>query len=94
MAEKLNRDDFVMRAVRALPTGKSKGITVSPKGALTCAFRLTYKADPKATVKRLVKTGQLVSVSQKKGAQRLYLPADAPLSWQDRGKVALSRMGI
>jgi len=75
---KLNRADFVLRAIQVGRRGKEKGLHSKASG-LEGAFHVYFgdKADVVKTLHQLEKEGK-VALRDAKGALRIYLPADAP----------------
>lgn len=90
---KLSQEKFVLRAIDTLPNGKGKGIHTAYSGLLW-AFTRYFGTGPEKAIARSVKAGAIVA-RETRGGLMLYKAVDAPPpKAQERGKLALARMGL
>jgi hypothetical protein len=78
MAEKISKEDFVIRAIKKLRKEPYKGIH-SVYSGFNQAFRAEFKDDPIKTTNRMAEEGKIF-IRPVKGGVMLYLPEDAPAS--------------
>lgn len=92
MAEKMNHEEFVKKAIVSLRKEGYKGIH-SVYSGFNSAFKKYFEnEDPVATTNRLASEGKIV-VRPVKGGVMLYLPEDSTPS-KDLGEEALKKMGL
>lgn len=92
MAEKLNYEEFVKKAILSLRKDPYKGIH-SVYSGFNEAFRKYFNGeDPVKVVNNLAKEGKIV-LRPVKGGVMLYLKEDAPSS-SNIGEEALKKMGL
>lgn len=70
------KEQFVLNAILALRSDKSKGIHVRFSG-FNDAFRAKFGEDPRAFTERMAKEGKVFIGPARKGAM-MYLPGEEP----------------
>ena len=83
------KEQFVLKSIRALRSDKSKGIHVRFSG-FNDAFRAKFGEDPRAFTEKMAAEGKIVIQPRRKGAM-LYLPGEAP-EGAVNGESALERI--
>lgn len=92
MAEKMNHEDFVKKAIVSLRKEGYKGIH-SVYSGFNSAFKKYFDGDdPVATTNKLASEGKVI-VRPVKGGVMLYLPEESPAS-RNLGDEALKKMGL
>jgi hypothetical protein len=92
MAEKMNHEDFVKKAIVSLRKEGYKGIHTVYSGFNT-AFKKYFEGEnPVEATNKLAEEGKVV-IRPVKGGVMLYLPSDAPMA-KDIGSEALKKMGL
>lgn len=92
MAEKMNHEDFVKKAIVSLRKEGYKGIHTVYSGFNT-AFKKYFEGEnPVEATNKLAEKGKVV-IRPVKGGVMLYLPSDAPMA-KDIGSEALKKMGL
>jgi hypothetical protein len=92
MAEKLNHEEFIKKAIVSLRKEGYKGIH-SVYSGFNNAFKKYFDGEnPVDVTNKLAKEGKIV-VRPVKGGVMLYLPEDAPET-KDAGDDALKKMGL
>ena len=90
--EKLNREDFIKKAVVSLRKEGYKGIHTVYSGFNEAFKKYFDGASPIDATNALAKEGKIV-IRPVKGGVMLYLPEDAPAQTQT-AKDALNKMGL
>ncbi len=92
MAEKMNHEEFVKKAIVSLRKEGYKGIHTVYSGFNT-AFKKYFEGEnPVEATNKLAEEGKVV-IRPVKGGVMLYLPEDAPMA-KDIGSEALKKMGL
>jgi hypothetical protein len=92
MAEKMNHEEFVKKAIVSLRKEGYKGIH-SVYSGFNSAFKKYFDGDdPVTTTNKLASEGKVV-VRPVKGGVMLYLPEESPVS-RNLGDEALKKMGL
>ncbi len=92
MAEKMNHEEFVKKAIVSLRKEGYKGIHTVYSGFNT-AFKKYFEGEnPVEATNKLAEEGKVV-IRPVKGGVMLYLPSDAPMA-KDIGSEALKKMGL
>ncbi len=93
MAEKLNHEEFVKKAIVSLRKERFKGIHTVYSG-FNEAFKKYYDGEnPIEATNRLAKDGKIV-LRPVKGGMMLYLPENAPLAPGKSAEETLKKMGL
>jgi len=92
MAEKLNHEEFVKKAIVSLRKEGYKGIHTVYSGFNT-AFKKYYDGEDPIKVTNLLASEGKIVIRPVKGGVMLYLPEDAP-AVKDAGEDALKKMGL
>lgn len=92
MAEKMNHEDFVKKAVVSLRKEGYKGIHTVYSGFNTAFKKYFDGENPVEVTNKLAEEGKVV-IRPVKGGVMLYLPEDAPMA-KDIGNEALKKMGL
>lgn len=92
MAEKMNHEEFVKKAIVSLRKDGYKGIHTVYSGFNTAFKKYFEGEDPVKTTNQLASEGKIV-IRPVKGGVMLYLPEEAPQT-KDLGDEALKKMGI
>ncbi len=92
MAEKMNYEDFVKKAIVSLRKEGYKGIHTVYSGFNTAFKKYFDGENPVEVTNKLAEEGKVV-IRPVKGGVMLYLPEDAPAS-KDIGSEALKKMGL
>jgi hypothetical protein len=93
MAEKLNHEEFVKKAIVSLRKEGFKGIHTVYSG-FNDAFKKYYEGgNPIEITNKLAKDGKIV-LRPVKGGMMLYLPENAPAAAGKSGEEALKKMGL
>ncbi len=92
MAEKMNHEEFIKKAIVSLRKEGYKGIHTVYSG-FNAAFKKYFNSDdPVAATNKLAREGKII-IRPVKGGVMLYLPEEAPLV-KDVGNDALKKMGL
>lgn len=92
LGSNLTPEAFVLAAIKAGRTDKSKGIHVVYSG-FNAAFRATFpNVDVQETTNRLAREGK-IALRPCRGGAMIYLPADAPARTDGASKL-LKAMGL
>ncbi len=93
MAEKLNHEEFVKKAIVSLRKEGFKGIHTVYSG-FNDAFKKYYEGEnPIDATNRLGKDGKIV-LRPAKGGLMLYLPENAPIAAGKSAEETLKKMGL
>ncbi len=93
MAEKLNQEEFVKKAIVSLRKEGFKGIHTVYSG-FNDAFKKYYAGEnPIEATSRLAKDGKIV-LRPVKGGMMLYLPENVPAASGRNAEEALKKMGL
>jgi hypothetical protein len=93
MAEKLNHEEFVKKAIVSLRKEGFKGIHTVYSG-FNDAFKKYYEGgNPIEVTSRLAKDGKIV-LRPVKGGMMLYLPENAPTTAGRSDEETLKKMGL
>ncbi len=92
MAEKMNHEDFVKKAIVSLRKEGYKGIHTVYSGFNTAFKKYFDGENPVEVTNKLAEEGKVV-IRPVKGGVMLYLPSDAPIA-KDIGSEALKKMGL
>ncbi len=93
MAEKLNQEEFVKKAIVSLRKEGFKGIHTVYSG-FNDAFKRYYEGEnPIDATNRLAKDGKIV-LRPVKGGVMLYLPENAPTTAGRSAEETLKKMGL
>ena len=92
MAEKLNHEEFIKKAIVSLRKEGYKGIHTVYSGFNTAFKKYFDGEDPIKVTTQLAAEGKIV-IRPVKGGVMLYLPEDAPKT-ADVGNEALKKMGL
>ncbi len=93
MAERLNQEEFVKKAIVSLRKEGFKGIHTVYSG-FNDAFKKYYEGEsPIDATNRLAKDGKIV-LRPVKGGMMLYLPDNAPAAAGRSAEEALKKMGL
>ncbi len=93
MAEKINHEDFVKKAIVSLRKEGFKGIHTIYSG-FNDAFKKYYEGEnPIEATNRLAKDGKIV-LRPVKGGMMLYLPENAPAAMGKSAEETLKKMGL
>ncbi len=93
MAERLNQEEFVKKAIVSLRKQGFKGIHTVYSG-FNDAFKKYYAGEnPVDATNRLAKDGKIV-LRPVKGGMMLYLPENAPAALGGSAEEALKKMGL
>ncbi len=93
MAERLNHEEFVKKAIVSLRKEGFKGIHTVYSG-FNDAFKKYYEGEnPIEATNRLGKDGKIV-LRPVKGGMMLYLPENAPAAAGRSAEEALKKMGL
>jgi hypothetical protein len=93
MAEKLNHEEFVKKAIVSLRKEGFKGIHTVYSG-FNDAFKKYYEGgNPIEVTSRLAKDGKIV-LRPVKGGMMLYLPENAPTTAGRSAEETLKKMGL
>ncbi len=93
MAEKLNQEEFVKKAIMSLRKEGFKGIHTVYSG-FNDAFKKYYEGEnPVEATNRLANDGKIV-LRPVKGGMMLYLPENAPAAAGRSAEETLKKMGL
>lgn len=93
MADKLNHEEFIKKAIVSLRKDNYKGIHTVYSG-FNEAFKKYFEGEnPIEVTKRLSEEGKIV-LRPVKGGVMLYLPEEAPADRASVGGDALKKMGL
>ncbi len=93
MAERLNHEEFVKKAIVSLRKQGFKGIHTVYSG-FNDAFKKYYEGEnPVEATNRLAKDGKIV-LRPAKGGMMLYLPENVPAASGRSAEDALKKMGL
>lgn len=92
MAEKMNHEDFVKKAIVSLRKEGYKGIHTVYSGFNT-AFKKYFDGENPVEVTNKLAEERKIVIRPVKGGVMLYLPEDAPMA-KDIGSEALKKMGL
>ncbi|MBI4849643.1 MAG: hypothetical protein HY808_13920 [Nitrospirae bacterium] len=92
MAEKLNHEEFIKKAIVSLRKEGYKGIHTVYSGFNTAFKKYFDGEDPIKVTNQLASEGKIV-VRPVKGGVMLYLPEEAP-QMKNAGEDALKKMGL
>ncbi len=93
MAEKLNQEEFVKKAIVSLKKEGFKGIHTVYSG-FNDAFKKYFEGEnPVEATNRLAKDGKIV-LRPVKGGMMLYLPDNAPIAAGRSAEETLKKMGL
>lgn len=92
MAEKMNHEDFVKKAIVSLRKEGYKGIHTVYSGFNT-AFKKYFDGENPVEVTNKLAEERKIVIRPVKGGVMLYLPEDAPMA-KDMGSEALKKMGL
>lgn len=93
MAERLNQEEFVKKAIVSLRKEGFKGIHTIYSG-FNDAFKRYYEGEnPVEATNRLAKDGKIV-LRPVKGGVMLYLPENAPAAAGKSAEETLKKMGL
>jgi hypothetical protein len=92
MAEKLNHEEFIKKAIVSLRKEGYKGIHTVYSGFNTAFKKYFDNEDPIKVTNQLAAEGKIV-IRPVKGGVMLYLPEDAP-QMKNAGEDALKKMGL
>lgn len=93
MAEKLNHEEFVKKAIVSLRKEGFKGIHTVYSG-FNDAFKKYYDGEnPIEATSRLAKNGKIV-LRPVKGGVMIYLPENAPVAAGSSADESLKKMGL
>ena len=88
----ISEEEFVLKAIKAGASDKSKGIH-SVYSGFNSAFRTVYPgSDPVVVTTRMAKADKIV-VQMRRGGAMLYLPGEAPAA-VDKGAKLLAVRGM